>query len=427
MMVIIKKTENLSGCVKIPPSKSYTHRAVIAAALTKGESKILEPLYSDDTLATINGCKNFGIKIMMNKKMLVVDGSCKLTAPGKPINCKLSATTIRLMTAFASLAEGKTILTGEGSLLKRPIYPLIDALRMLGVKCESTDGFPPVTVYGGGIVGGKSSIVGDVSSQFISALLFICPLAKNDSFIEVKTPLESKPYVELTLEVVKRHGIDIKVLGDHESYYIPSNQNYKPSIHKIFGDFSSASFLIAAAAITNSNVKFKNLYPLVKSQPDVEIVDTLKKMGVKIHCGENYVEVLGGDLNGVEIDAKDTPDLVPVYAVLACYAKGETIIRNVKRLRIKESDRLTTITSELLKMSAQIKVLEDSLIVKGGCRLKGAIINPHNDHRIAMACAVAALGAEGETVILNGDCVKKSYPGFFKDLAKIGGRMEVKC
>ncbi|MGP3668110.1 MAG: 3-phosphoshikimate 1-carboxyvinyltransferase [Candidatus Bathyarchaeota archaeon] len=426
MIVVVKKTENLDGCVEIPPSKSYTHRAVVASALSKGESKILEPLYSDDTLATINSCKNFGVKIVANEKMLIVDGDCKLTAPSKPVNCKLSATTIRFMTAFASLAEGKTILTGEGSLLKRPIYPLIDALRMLGVNCESTDGFPPVTVYGGRVVGGKSSIVGDVSSQFVSALIFICPLAKNDSFIEVKTPLESKPYVELTLEVVKRHGIDVKVLGNHESYYIPSNQNYKPYTHKIFGDFSSASFLIAAAAITNSNVKFKNLYPSLKTQPDVEIINTLKKMGVKIHCGENYVEVLGGELTSVEVDAKDTPDLVPVYAVLACYAKGETIIRNVKRLRIKESDRLNVITFELSKMNAQIKVLEDNLIVKGECKLKGAIINPHNDHRIAMACAVAALRAEGETVILNSDCVKKSYPSFFEDLAKIGGRIEIK-
>lgn len=426
MIVIIEKTKDLGGCIKVPPSKSYTHRAIVASALTKGESKILEPLYSDDTVATINSCKSFGVKIRENEKMLIVDGNCKLTAPNKPINCKLSATTIRFMTAFAGLVEGKTILTGEGSLLRRPIYPLIDALKMLGVNCESINGFPPVTIYGGGVVGGESSIVGDISSQFISALIFVCPLAENDSLIKLKTPLESKPYVELTLEVVKMHGINVKVLGNHESYYIPSNQNYKPYTHKIFGDFSSASFLIAAAAITGSNVKFENLYPLFKSQPDIEIIDTLKRMGIKISCGENYVEVLGGELEGVEIDAKDTPDLVPIYTVLACYAKGETVIRNVKRLRIKESDRLNTISSELSKMGAKIKVLENSLIVKGGHKLRGVIINPHGDHRIAMACAVAALGAEGETVILNGDCVRKSYPNFFKDLISIGGKVKIK-
>lgn len=426
MITIVKKTEKLSGCIKAPPSKSYTHRAIIASALTKGESKILEPLYSDDTFATISSCKSFGIKIMKSREELVVNGDCKLTAPDRPVNCKLSATTIRFMTAFASLVEGKTILTGEGSLLRRPISPLIDALKMLGVNCESTSGFPPVTVYGGRIVGGKASIVGDVSSQFISALIFVCPLAENDSLIRLETPLESKPYLELTLEVVKMHGIDVKVLGDHESYYIPSNQSYKPYTHKIFGDFSSASFLIAAAVITNSNVKFKNLYPSLKSQPDIEIISTLKKMGTKIYCGEDYVEVLGGELEGVEIDAKDTPDLVPVYTALACYAEGETVIKNVKRLRIKESDRLNALSFEFSKMGAKIKVSNNSLTIKGKCKLRGVIVNPHQDHRIAMACAVAALGAEGETVILNSDCVKKSYPNFFKDLASIGGKVESK-
>ncbi len=420
LKVFIEKTGKLSGWVKVPPSKSYTHRAIIASALSIGLSKVANPLFSDDTLATVEACKSLGVFVKKVKNEFLIEGKEKLRAPEKPINCKLSAATLRFMVAVACLAEGKTILTGENGLLKRPIEPLIQALNQLGVNCKSFNGFPPVTVYGGNLKGGKTSIVGNVSSQFISGLLFIAPLAKNNVEICLTTPLESKPYVQLTLEILKKHGINIEVLGNHEKYFVEGNQQYKPFNHTVPGDFSSASFLMAAAILTGSNIKLYGLDCLTPNQPDMQILSILKNMGVKIKIEKDFVEIFGGEISGVDLDAKDIPDLVPVCVVLACYAKGKTTIKNIRRLRIKESNRVKTIMVELKKMGAKIKKFENMFQIEGLNKLKGAIINPHNDHRIAMACSVAALKAEGKTTILNAECVNKSYPNFYKDLQQIG-------
>ena len=420
LKVFIEKTGKLSGWVKVPPSKSYTHRAIIASALSVGLSKIVNPLFSDDTLATVEACKSLGVFVEKIKNGFLIEGKEKLKAPEKPINCKLSAATLRFMVAVACLAEGKTILTGENGLLKRPIEPLIQALNQLGVNCKSSNGFPPVTVYGGNLKGGKTSIVGNVSSQFISGLLFIAPLAKNNVEICLTTPLESKPYVQLTLEILKKHGINIEVLGNHEKYFVEGNQQYKPFNHTVPGDFSSASFLMAAAILTGSNIKIYGLDCLTPNQPDMQILSILKNMGVKIKIEKDFVEIFGGEISGIDLDAKDIPDLVPVCVVLACYAKGKTTIKNIRRLRIKESDRVKTIMVELKKMGAKIKKFENMFQIEGLNKLKGATINPHNDHRIAMACTVAALKAEGKTTILNAECVNKSYPNFYKDLQQIG-------
>ena len=423
LQVIVKRTDQLSGEVKAPPSKSYTHRAILAAALSLEESVVLNPLFSDDTYATMEACKSLGVFIQPVKNGLSIKGLKKPKAPSNPINCKLSAATIRFMTAVSSLAEGKTILTGEEGLLKRPIGPLVEALNQLGVHCESKNGFPPVVVYGGNPLGGQTFIVGDVSSQFISGLLFISPLAKEDVQINLTTPLESKPYVELTLEVLKRHGIKVYVSGNHEKYIIPSGQEYKPYNHRVIGDFSSASFLMAAAAVTNSHLKIENLDVSLTSQPDLKILNILKTMGAKIRVKRDYVEIFGNNLQGTTLDAKDNPDLVPVLVVLACCSEGETTIKNVKRLRIKESDRLKALNVEFSKMGAKIQTVEDKLVIEGPCKLKGTTVDSHGDHRIAMACAVAGLAAEGETRILHAECVSKSYPNFFHDLKKLGGKV----
>ena len=421
--VLICRTEKLSGFIEAPPSKSYTHRAIIASALSKGTSKIFNPLFSDDTLATINACKRLGVFIEKVNNNLKVKGKKSLEPPKTPINCRLSAATLRFMTAVASLAKGKTVLTGEAGLLRRPVGPLVDALNQLGVSCESRNGYPPVTVYGGSLIGGETSIVGDVSSQFISSLLFISPLTKNKTKITLTTPLESKPYVQLTLEILKKHKVKVKVLGDHEGYLVNENQRYQPYNHKVPGDFSSASFLMAAAAITGSQIKLKNLNVSTLNQPDMEILNILKKMGVEVSLEKNFVTVKGDALKGISLDAKDIPDLVPVCVVLACYAEGETRIKNVRRLRIKESDRVEAITSEIIKMGGKIHKIKNELIVEGPCKLRGATINPYGDHRIAMACTIAALGAEGKTKILNVECIKKSYPNFLKDLKSLGGKV----
>jgi 3-phosphoshikimate 1-carboxyvinyltransferase len=265
---------------------------------------------------------------------------------------------------------------------------------------------------------------GDISSQFISGLMFACPMAQTDTEITLTTPLESKSYVKMTSTVLADHGIKVFISEEFDCFHIPSNQTYKSYNHRVPGDFSSAAFILAAAVITGSDVSVKNLdYEAV--QGDKAILEILKKMGVEGRVCNDEVEIegKGGLLEAVDVDARNIPDLVPVCAVLACYAKGISKIHGAYRLRYKESDRLLSLYKELKKMGAQIVMDENSLTVKGPCTLNGAIIDPHNDHRIAMACAVAALGASGETRIQDSECVRKSYPKFFHDLRALGANV----
>ena len=273
--------------------------------------------------------------------------------------------------------------------------------------------------------GGKTSIAGNISSQFVSGLLLACPLAENDTEVILITDLESRLYVELTLHVQRKHGVIVRASEDFRRYSILGGQKYKPFDHTVPGDFSSASFLLSAAAVTNSNITVENL-PLRVDQPDSEIIDILKSMNANITIGEGWVKVSGGKLKGMKIDARNIPDLVPVCAVLGCFAEGETKIHNAERLRIKESDRLASISSELKKMGARITAHDGGLTVVGPSELRGATVDPHGDHRIAMACAVAALAARGETKILRAECIGKSYPDFFEDLKSLGANLVVR-
>lgn len=420
MIAVVEASKLLKGEIDAPPSKSYTHRAIIAASLAQGSSRIKPLLLADDITATINACKSFGVSIVQDD-WLNVTGQSKLKVPLKVINCGDSGSTIRFFTPIAALVKGKTVLDGSAGLRKRPLGPLIDALKMLNVQCESNNGYPPVTIVGG-LKGGKTSIVGDVSSQFVTGLLFACPMAEKDIEITVTTPLESKPYVKLTLDVIKSHGVKIEASRDLRKFSITGGQHYRPKDHNVPGDFSSAAFLLAAATLTGSDVTVKNLY---LNQPDSQIVKILSKMGVPVKMVGRSVRVKDGSLKGRSIDAKDIPDLVPVCTVLGCLAEGETRIYGAKRLRLKESDRLSALPMELLKMGADIVETDEGLIIHGPRKLHGAKINPHNDHRIAMACAVAGLTAMGKTEILEAECVDKSYPNFFDDLKKLGANINV--
>ncbi len=309
----------------------------------------------------------------------------------------------------------------HGSLERRPVTPLLESLRQLGAKAHTgkLGGLDAVFLEGGGIVGGKTTIPGDVSSQFISGLMFACPLARRDTEITLSSPLESADYVKMTEAVLSKHAITVGVKQD--CIAIPGNQAYKAVDGRVPGDFSSAAFLLAAAAITNSKVTITNLdYESV--QGDKAILAVLKQMGVNGEVCPDSVEIDGTEtpLKPIAVDAKHIPDLVPVIAALACYAKGTSRISGARRLRLKESDRLDALYSEFGKMGAQIAVDADGLTVTGGAQLHGAVVDPHNDHRIAMACAVAALGAEGKTTIQNAECTRKSYPQFFTNLAQLG-------
>ncbi|MEM1582698.1 MAG: 3-phosphoshikimate 1-carboxyvinyltransferase [Candidatus Bathyarchaeia archaeon] len=412
----------LCGSITAPPSKAHTHRAIIAASLSNGLSNIRNMLICDDTLATINACKMLGAEInWVNNEAVKIWGLPKPKTPNNVIDCGESGSTIRFITPICALAEGISVLTGGESLRRRPMGPLIEALSQLGVKCYSTrmNGCPPIVVFGGGIKGGRANIRGDVSSQFISGLLFATPIAENDTDIILSTPLESKPYVDITLDTLMKHGIKIEY--SQNTFHIPCGQEYKPCDYHIEGDYSSAAFLLAAAAITGSRIHVKNLIRDTL-QGDRVIIDILSEVGVDINVGDDFVEVKGVNkqLNSFTVDMRDNPDLVPVCVVLACIANGESIIHGVRRLRFKESDRISALLSELSKMGASIKFSDDSLIIRGERELHGAEIDPHGDHRIAMACAVAALTASGETVIRDAECINKSYPNFVKDMRLLG-------
>jgi len=422
MEITVENTDHLEGVVSAPPSKAYTHRMLIAASLSNGTSQISNPLVSDDTQATLEAVKALGTETEIHENYWTINGPEKLRTPSKPIDCRESGSTLRFMIPVAALAPGPSTFHFGVSFERRPVAPLLESLRELGVESAVQRDGSSVMVGGGGIRGGKTSIRGDVSSQFISGLLFACPRAKEDTEIHVTTQLESKGYVEMTLEVLVKHGLEGAVNNDLSRLWIPANQLYRPCDHTVPGDFSSAAFLLAAAAVTSSRITVNRL-EYQTSQGDRAILGILDEMGVAVKIGDDFVDVEGRQLAGIDIDAKDIPDLVPVCAVLGCYAEGRTEIYNAKRLRYKESDRLDSISTELKRMGADIRVNEDGLTINGGCPLHGATIDPHNDHRIAMACAVAALGAEGKTKIQNVECINKSYPQFFSDLRLLGANV----
>jgi 3-phosphoshikimate 1-carboxyvinyltransferase len=420
---IIRRAEKLSGEVCAPPSKAYTQRMLIAAALSLGTSKIAGPLISNDTEATLRAVRALGARVKAAEGCWTVEGATLLKGAKEPINCGESGATLRFMIPVAALATEPSVFVLSSSLEQRPIEPLLQSLRQLGAEAhvQRRGDKSSIQVQGGGILGGKTAMRGDISSQFVSGLMFACPRARTDTEITLTTPLESKGYVQMTRDVLAEHCIKVFISEDFGRLHVPSNQEYKQCDHKVPGDFSSAAFLLAAAAITHSEVRVKNL-DYETTQGDKAIVGILKQMGsnVNVRSDQFEIEGKGGLLDAADVDARDIPDLVPVCAVLACYAKGTSKIYDAQRLRYKESDRLLSLYLELKKMGADITMDENSLTVKGPCALRGSTIDPHNDHRIAMACAVAALGASGETRIQNAECVKKSYPGFFNDLRVLG-------
>ncbi|MGD6853149.1 MAG: 3-phosphoshikimate 1-carboxyvinyltransferase [Candidatus Bathyarchaeia archaeon] len=421
--VIVRKAERLGGTVDAPPSKSYTQRMVIAAALSEGTSLITNPLYSQDTEAALRAVTALGADFRSGDGCWQIKGALPLHAAEEPIDCGESGATLRFMIPVVALADGPSTLLFRGSLERRPVDPLLNSLKDLGAEARvgKAGELDAVFVEGGGVVGGKTSMAGDVSSQFISGLMFACPLAGSETEITLTSPLESADYVKMTDAVLSEHAVVVEVEDRH--ILIPGGQTYKATDGAVPGDFSSAALLLAAAAITNSKVTVSNLdYESV--QGDKAILTVLKSMGVEGRVCRGGVEIAGTGkpLKPVALDARNVPDIVPAIAVLACYAEGTSHITGVKRLRLKESDRLLTIYEELSKMGANISITEDSLTIKG-TPLHGAIVDPHNDHRIAMAAAVAALGAQGKTTITDFQCIRKSYPQFLTHLKQIGAEV----
>ena len=409
-MLAIKTKKFVKAVIESPPSKSYTNRALIIAALANGNSIIKNPLFSDDTNYMISALRQFGIKIIKNGNNIIVHGKNGKLSPSKNnIFVGNAGTAMRFITSLASIAEGGTTITGDKRMQQRPIKDLLDALNQLGVESESNNGFPPIKIYGGLFNGGNVKLKGDVSSQFLSSILMCAPYAKKDVTISIVGNLTSKPYVDITLDVMKNFGIDVKNLN-YKKFIINNNKKYKPINYKIEGDASSASYFFAAAAITKGKIMVKNINPNSK-QGDIKFVDILKKMGCGVKKGNDFIEVQGNRLKSVDVDMNEMPDVVPTLAVTSLFADSTTIIRNVQNLRFKETDRLKALAFELRKIGANVEEMNDGLKIKRR-RLQKAIIETYNDHRMAMSFAVAGLAING-LKIKNPNCVAKSFPDFW--------------
>lgn len=422
MNVQVSKSD-VWGTVEAPPSKSYSHRAFVIGSMGH-YAKITKPLLSADTLATIDACRAFGAEIKIEGDTVEIAGIIgKPKVPDNVVDAKNSGTTLRLCMSVAALADGATVFTGDGSLRRRPNGPLIKALNELNAVCYSTRGTGTAPIVVHGIMdGGKARIKGDVSSQFISSLLISCPFAKNDTIIEIEGELKSRPYIDVTLEMLETAGC--RIASNYREFSIPAGQDYDLKAYRVPGDFSSAAYPLAAAAITKSKVTVNNLFE--SKQGDAAILEYLLDMGANIFWDEKKgaVTAEGGELHGIDVDAGATPDLVPTLAVLGAYASGTTTINNAEHVRYKETDRLHAIATELKKMGADITEKADGLVIHGGKPLKGATVDGYDDHRIVMSLAIAALAAEGTTSIGTAESVSISYPGFFDDMKRLGAKVE---
>ena len=410
-MLAIKTKKRINAVIESPPSKSYTNRALIIASLAKGNSVIINPLFSDDTNYMVSALQQFGVKIERKRNDLVVRGTNgALTMPKRAIFVGNAGTTMRFLAAFASLVDGQTIINGDRRMQQRPIKDLLESLKQLGVESDSNGGFPPIKIYGGSFDGGYIKLNGSISSQYLSSILMCAPYAKKDITIKMIGDLASKPYVDVTLGIMKKFAVNVRNIN-YKRFLIKNDKKYKAMNYKIEGDASNASYFFAAAAVTKGKVRVKNINPSTK-QGDIRFVDILKKMGCGVRKGKDFIELNGGNLKSVDIDMNGMPDVVPTLAVASLFADSTTIIRNVANLRFKETDRLRALALELRKAGADVKETEDGLRIKRR-RLHKAIIETYNDHRMAMSFAVAGLVISGIR-IKNPACVDKSFPDFWK-------------
>lgn len=412
----------LKGEVKIPPSKSMAHRAIICAALSDKLCRIDNIDYSDDIIATIDAMKSLGVKIIKYRDYVEVVGINKdiqSTEKIRVIDCNESGSTLRFLVPISLLFEGSTRFIGRGNLGKRPLTTYYKIFDKQNIHYSYEDDKLNLEISGQ-LKGDVFEVEGNVSSQFISGLLFTLPLLKEDSKIIITTEMESKSYVDLTLQVMKDFGIDI-VNNDYKEFIVRGNQKYKGRNYKIEGDYSQGAFYLCADAIGNE-VICKDL-DINSLQGDKEVIEILKRMNVDIFTKENKIEgKRKKKLRSTYIDGSQCPDIIPVITSVAALAKGRTEIVNVGRLRIKECDRLSAITCELNKLGANITEREDSIIVDGVDELKGDVeVWSHKDHRIAMTLAIASSKCKRPIIIKDYDCVSKSYPKFFEDFEKLGG------
>ncbi len=411
------------GSLEPPSSKAYTHRALVTSFLTLGTSTIEKPLSCDDTGRTLEAIQALGADISRNGNRVKVARKAIPPSAIPRIDCGESGATLRFLTAVSATFQNETILIAKGSLSGRPILPLVEALKSLGASAKIQQNATSIEVrVRGPLRGGSTSIPGDVSSQFISGLLLAAPLATKDVDLVVRGRLESRPYVEMTLEVMRRHGIKVETLPD--GFRIPAPQSYHPASHLVPTDFSSAAFLLAAGVTAGGELTLAEIQAS-SAEPDSVILEVLPKIGARLERSADHVRVSRSELEGFEFDASDHPDLVPALEVLACQARGVSRIHGVGRLVHKESNRLRSVPEELRKLGGKISTNDDTVVITGRMRLSGGELCSHHDHRVAMACATASLTANGTTMIDEAEVVSKSYPDFYNDLAKLGVSLHV--
>jgi 3-phosphoshikimate 1-carboxyvinyltransferase len=437
MILKVKNISQIGGVAKAPPSKSYSHRAVILASLAKGTSRLYDMLYSEDTLSSIRACEALGAEITRRDDYLEVVGTGGRlhNSSSEAIDLANSGTTLRLMTSVAALSDNEVVLTGDDSLKTRPMGLLMGALESLGVETESLSGNDkaPILIKPG-YRGGETNIYGNVSSQFISSILISSPLSDNGVTLYVLPEFKSKPYVDMTVDIMRKFGIKL-LKGyylkhetcdkEHQSCRIDEfkvkKQDYEACDYTVEGDYSSASYLLSLVAIGGGQAKIRNLFRNSK-QGDKYILDILQAMGVKIIRGEDYVEIGSvGKLKAIDVDLSNAPDLLITVAVLAAMAEGTTNITGVRHARVKETDRIDTTCRELEKLGCELVEHEDGMSITGG--VHSGTVDSHGDHRLAMAFSL--IGLRHDIRITNGEVFDVSFPDFIESMKELGFELEL--
>jgi len=407
----------ISGRIVCPSNKSYTHRAIFLASMADGKSMIKNILKSGDTNATVNACRNFGVEIKEIGNNMAVKSTGELKLQNNTIDAANSGTTIRIVTAISALLDDEIVLTGDSSLKKRPMQPLLDALGSLGAKCNSSAGKPPITVSGR-IKGGKVTISGNISSQFISAMMIIAPKLENGILLNIKGKLVSKPYVDATIISMKKFGVNVRTEIPYKKYVIPS-QNYKSTAFTVPSDFSSLALLLSASVLVGENLTIEiSLGDM--PQADEAIIDILEILGVIVTLDKNTIKIKSPKkLNGGKFDLSNSPDLIPAIAILALKASKPIEIFNVKHARYKETDRIAILARELSKLGIKVVEKNDGLILRNTGRLTGDNLNSENDHRLFMAFCIVGMYV-GNCTISDPESVEISYPNFISEMKRIG-------
>lgn len=413
MRISINKS-TLKGAVRAPSSKSYTIRGLICAALAAGRSELKDPLSSDDTEAALRVLSRIGVRARLKTGCWQIDGG-GFRAPGEDLYCGESAATLRFMTAIGSLTPGGCRLTAGPSLSRRPVNTLVEALKKWGVQVSCRGDFAPVEITGGQLKGGMTELRGDISSQYVSALLLVAPRCVERSQIRLTTPLESRSYVLMTLECLEKFGIRVIASDDLNEYEIWP-QVYHEAIYPVEGDWSSASYLLSLGAVAGE-MRISNLNRL-SLQGDKAIADILKSMGAWVGSAGEDLVVKKDRLMAIKTDLNECIDLLPTVAVLASLAEGRSELTGIRRARLKESDRVASVMEGLGRAGIEVREEEDRLFITGG-RPHAAVIDSKNDHRIAMAFSLMGVAYGGMT-LEGAECVSKTYPEYWNILGELG-------